>query len=52
VAASLSRDQVREFDLALSALLRARFPHDPLVVPHRLFALVAARGGGALPFRA
>lgn len=43
VAASLGPEQVAAFDRALAALLAARFPREPLSVPHRVFAVVAAR---------
>ncbi|MCO5171631.1 MAG: class I SAM-dependent methyltransferase [Planctomycetes bacterium] len=41
VGASLPSDAVARFDADLAALLAADFPRDPLVVPHRLWALVA-----------
>jgi SAM-dependent methyltransferase len=41
VAASLPPARVEAFDRELAALLAARFPSDPLVVPHRVFAVVA-----------
>ena len=40
VAASLSPDQVRNFDENLEKLLQNHFPEDPLQVPHRVFAVV------------
>lgn len=40
VAASLPPEGVTAFDAELAATLRARFPDDPLPVPHRVFALV------------
>ena len=40
VGASLSPERVAEFDRQLGALLRERFPGEPLSVLHRLFALV------------
>lgn len=43
VAASLSPAQVAAFDAEHAALLRGEFPTDPLLVPHRVFALVAVR---------
>ncbi len=41
VAAVLSQDRVEAFDRDLAALLRERFPEDPLPIPHRVFALIA-----------
>jgi SAM-dependent methyltransferase len=43
IGASLPREQVVRFDSALAALLDERFSHDPLAVPHRVFALIATR---------
>ncbi|MBZ4420764.1 class I SAM-dependent methyltransferase [Myxococcus sp. RHST-1-4] len=43
VGASLPPDTVSRFDTALAAVLAERFPHDPLAIPHRVFALLAAR---------
>lgn len=43
VGASLDAGTVGRFDAALAALLRARFPEEPLTVPHRVFALIARR---------
>ena len=43
VAASLSAERVAAFDHELAALLRARFPADPLSVPHRVFAISGRR---------
>ncbi|MHC4092220.1 MAG: class I SAM-dependent methyltransferase, partial [Planctomycetota bacterium] len=40
VAASLSAGRVKRFDGELQGLLAERFPDDPLVVPHRVFAVV------------
>lgn len=45
VGASLPPDAVERFDRAHAALLRERFPHEPLVVPHRLWAVVCRRPG-------
>ena len=39
-AASLTPEQVEAFDRELAALLAEHFPEEPLVVPHRVFALV------------
>jgi SAM-dependent methyltransferase len=44
VAASLPPDRVARFDADLRALLAERFPDDPLVIPHRVWALVAVAG--------
>ncbi|KAA3612399.1 MAG: class I SAM-dependent methyltransferase [Planctomycetota bacterium] len=41
IGASLAPDQVQAFDRELAALLAARFPEDPLLIPHRLFGLFA-----------
>lgn len=46
VGASLPPDAVARFDADLAALLAADFPDDPLVVPHRLWAVVARAPGG------
>jgi SAM-dependent methyltransferase len=43
IGASLTPEQVARFDSALAALLAARFPDNPLAVPHRVFALIATR---------
>jgi SAM-dependent methyltransferase len=43
VGASLSAADVAAFDADLARLLRARFPDEPLMVPHRIRALVARR---------
>lgn len=43
VGASLSPEAVAQFDAEFAELLRARFPEEPLRVPHRVFALVAVR---------
>ena len=43
IAATLSKDAVLTFDMALADLLASDFPEEPLVVPHRVFALVADR---------
>ena len=43
VAASLAPDAVQRFDAELAALLAARFPSEPLGVPHRVWALVLRR---------
>jgi hypothetical protein len=41
VAASLPPDAVAAFDDELGGLLKRGFPDEPLVVPHRVWALVA-----------
>jgi len=43
VAASLPPDAVARFDRALTELLGARFPAEPLPIPHRVFAVVGRR---------
>ncbi|WP_375742443.1 class I SAM-dependent methyltransferase [Corallococcus interemptor] len=43
IGAMLAPEQVARFDAALAALLAARFPQEPMSVPHRVFALVAER---------
>jgi SAM-dependent methyltransferase len=40
VGASMAESGVRAFDEELAALLAARFPGEPLVIPHRVFAIV------------
>lgn len=40
IAASLPPEQVAVFDAELRDLLRADYPDDPLIIPHRTFALV------------
>jgi SAM-dependent methyltransferase len=46
VAASLSPHEVSRFDTDLQQLLAARFPDDPLAVPHRVFALITRAPAG------
>jgi SAM-dependent methyltransferase len=41
VGASLPPSDIERFDQAHAALLRTRFPSDPLVIPHRVWALIA-----------
>jgi SAM-dependent methyltransferase len=41
VGASLSAADVAAFDADLARLLRERFPEEPLMVPHRIWALIA-----------
>ncbi|MGE6760348.1 class I SAM-dependent methyltransferase [Corallococcus interemptor] len=43
VGAMLKPEEVVRFDAALGAILTARFPQEPMPVPHRVFALVAER---------
>ncbi|MCC6525437.1 MAG: class I SAM-dependent methyltransferase [Polyangiaceae bacterium] len=45
--ASLPRDVVARFDEKLRTLLVERFPAEPLVVPHRLWAITCRRAGKA-----
>ena len=44
ISGSLAPEEVAAFDAAHADLLAAEFPDDPLVVPHRCFALSARRG--------
>lgn len=44
VGGSLAPSEVAAFDEAHAALLEAEYPEDPLVAPHRCFALTALRG--------
>jgi SAM-dependent methyltransferase len=44
VGGSLSEAEVAAFDADLARLLAERFPQEPLLVPHRIWALVARRG--------
>jgi SAM-dependent methyltransferase len=48
VSASLRPDAVERFDTEHAALLRSDFPQDPLLVPHRIFALIALRAPDAV----
>jgi SAM-dependent methyltransferase len=43
IGAMLPPEQVARFDAELGEMLAARFPQDPMLVPHRVFALVAER---------
>lgn len=45
VAASLPAERVAQFDAALTEMLRQRFPEDPVITPHRVWALVARKPG-------
>jgi ubiquinone/menaquinone biosynthesis C-methylase UbiE len=50
VGASMSPRRVAAFDRALAALLASRFPGAALVVPHRVFAVIARRpAAGPVP---
>ncbi|GHJ36431.1 class I SAM-dependent methyltransferase [Streptomyces sp. TS71-3] len=46
VGATLSDAGVAAYDAELARVLAERFPEDPFTVPHRIWALVARRGGG------
>ena len=41
VGAMLDEAAVRRFDEELASLLAARFPDEPLAIPHRAFAAIA-----------
>lgn len=43
VGASLSAEEVSRFSDELGELLAARFPEDPLAVPHRTWAVIASK---------
>jgi SAM-dependent methyltransferase len=43
VGASLPQARVEAFDADLAQLLSERFPEEPLMVPHRIWALIARR---------
>jgi SAM-dependent methyltransferase len=43
VGASLPEDEVERFSAELSELLAARYPEDPLAIPHRTWAVVTAK---------
>ncbi|GAA5786207.1 class I SAM-dependent methyltransferase [Chitiniphilus shinanonensis] len=45
VSASLPPHAVTRFDAELAALLRARFPQEPLCVPHRVFLVLGRKYG-------
>jgi SAM-dependent methyltransferase len=45
VGGSLTREQVAAFDAELATLLRERFPPEPLLVPHRIWGIVARAVG-------
>ena len=41
VGGSLSPEEVGVFDASLAGILADQFPEDPMIVPHRVFALIA-----------
>lgn len=43
IGASLPQAQVKAFDTELARLLKDRFPHEPLEIPHRISALIGRR---------
>jgi SAM-dependent methyltransferase len=43
ISGTLAEQRVREFSDELTAVLRERFPADPLAIPHRLWAVTAQR---------
>ncbi len=43
VGAGLERDAIERFDAEHAALLAGRFPRDPLLVPHRVWAAIGTR---------
>jgi SAM-dependent methyltransferase len=43
VSASLTPEEVARFDADLAALLTSRFREDPLIVPHRVWAVIAQK---------
>lgn len=43
IGGSLPADRVATFDAALAAALLEHFPEEPLVVPHRVFALICRK---------
>jgi SAM-dependent methyltransferase len=45
IKASLSESEVERFDHELAAMLRADFPSDPLIVPHRVWAVAGIKPG-------
>jgi SAM-dependent methyltransferase len=45
IGASLDEGKVQRFDAELAALLTARYPTQPMAVPHRLWVLTAAAPG-------
>lgn len=49
VAASLPPERVERFDADLAALLARDYPADPLVIPHRIWAMLARAPASAAP---
>jgi SAM-dependent methyltransferase len=47
VAGTLAPERVESCSKDLSAMLRSRFPEDPLAVPHRVWAVTARWGGSS-----
>lgn len=45
VAAALSPEEVRRFDNELAELLREKAPQEPLLIPHRVWVVIATRPG-------
>lgn len=43
VGASLAPEAVAKFDAELAEILSVRFPEEPMLVPHRVFALIGTR---------
>jgi hypothetical protein len=43
IAASLPADAVARFDVAHAHMLSERFPQEPLLTPHRVFALIGRK---------
>jgi len=43
IAASLSPEQVAQFDAELAKLLTEQFPGDPMSIPHRVFAVICQK---------
>jgi len=43
IAATLSSEMVAQFDKELQELLEAKYSADPLLIPHRVWALIAVR---------
>ncbi len=42
IGASLSPERIAAFDVEHAAMLRERYPDDPMLVPHRVFAAIGA----------
>ena len=49
VGGALSPAAVAKFDAAHAELLRSRFPAEPMLVPHRVFAMIATRPAESAP---